>query len=503
MKRTLLLIALCACALTVQAKPGTASASKPTAAKTDKKAKPADKKEATKTKETAKSKDTPKTEEKPADKTEPAEGEQPAAGEEEQKPVANTADQIEGSDFNNVKDITIRLRKDLEEMDKQLKEISKPSSGLVSNCRSVRSRVERNLAEMDKLALEVVELQEKFRLAGSGDYRFSEVTTDDREAYSRDGTAAYKAMVADMKEKKGRRKVGGLDKFELMRDRYQGVPEYKDAYDWYIKTLGDLSKKWKKMLTAEQARRKNLPSKKKEAMEEADDKELEKLGEQFKKDGEDIASVWYTPSPRNEAQLRNCVNKVEDALRRNKGKELEEEVGKVPGMLTEFWNTMEEARKAMMSGDLENAESILRDDDNYRTLSRLKSSLLPEEYKKPLTKERDKLLKEIQNRSRTYRSTKTTLERKSGTLERMIDTAEAQLKNVMEAIAAERDTDVGEKTAEVEEPDDEEEEESAKDGKKDAKADKDAKDSAAADKDGEDKDDSDDKKDGEDSNDEE
>lgn len=380
-------------------------------------------------------------------------------GEEEATPAENTADKVEKASADNVQDATLRIREQLKLIDKKLAELNKPSRSLTTACNSTKNRVNGNLPAMDKLAKEVTELQEEFRRAGAGDYEFTEVPVEQRDSYAKDGTAAYQAMERDMKEKKSKRKVGGLDKFELMRDRYQGVPEYKQAYAKYLKTLKDLSKKWKKMLETEQGRRKSFAPAKKEAMDKADQEELDKLEEYFSKNNEEIATVWYNPSPRNMAMLRNCVNKVEDALRRNKdNRDMEKECGTVPNLITQYWQVMDEARRSMISGDLEGAEAMLRDDGNFKALVRLKPALLPAEYKDPITKEHAKMLQEIQKRERTYRTTKSSLERKSGTLERMISSAQAQIDNTLAAIEKEIDLDAGEKTAEVEEPAESEEE---------------------------------------------
>lgn len=433
MKRSLLLMALFACAaMAAQAK--TPAADKPAKA------------------------DTPAAEAPAADSADAAKPEA-KEGEEEAAPTENTADKVDNASTDNVQDATLRIREQLKLIDTKLAELSKPSRSLVSSCNNTKNRVNGNLPAMDKLAKEVVELQEEFRRAGAADYTFTEVTVEHREDYAKDGAAAYKAMEVDMKEKKSKRKVGGLDKFELMRDRYQGVPEYKQAYAKYLKTLKDLSKKWKKMLETEQARRKGFAPAKKDAMDKADQEELDKLEEYFSKNSEEIATVWYNPTPRNMAMLRNCVNKVEDALRRNKdNRDMEKECGTVPTLIAQYWQVMDEARQALLSGDLEGAERMLKDDGNYKVLVRLKPALLPSEYKDPITKEHSNMLQEIQKRERAYRTTKSSLERKSGTLERMISSAQAQIDNAIAAIEKEIDLDAGEKTAEVEEPADSEEE---------------------------------------------
>ena len=126
---------------------------------------------------------------------------------------------------------------------------------------------------MDKRALEVSKLQDDFNKAGAADYSFDKVSADQRDQYVRDGEAAYNAMVVDMKEKKRRRKVAGLDKFEILRDRYQGIPQYKQAYERYLKTLQKLKTSWTKSLEREEAARKRLVPDKRNAMEKLDERQ--------------------------------------------------------------------------------------------------------------------------------------------------------------------------------------------------------------------------------------
>ena len=126
----------------------------------------------------------------------------------------------EGEDM--AKDVTLRLREKLQQIDRELAGIENPSRTLLSICNNTKARVNSQLGAMDKLSLDVAEMQVKFNAAGVADYQFS-VSSEERERFLHDATAAYNAMVVDMKEKKSRRKVGGLDKFEILYERYQGL----------------------------------------------------------------------------------------------------------------------------------------------------------------------------------------------------------------------------------------------------------------------------------------
>lgn len=355
-------------------------------------------------------------------------------------------------------DATLRLRNKIGEIDKQLATLTNPSRPLQTACRSAKTRAERDLPNIDKMSLQIADLQDKFNAAGAGEYTFEIVSFDDRMKYVRDGEAAHKAMLVDMKEKKSKRKIGGLDKFEIMRDRYQGIPEYIQAHEWYIKTLKSLDKKWHKMLDAEQLKRKKLLPDKQRIMQEADETELNKLAEKFRESDEDIATVWYNPSARNVMMLRNCINKVEDVMRRNEKAPLDKQAGTVPTLLTQCWATMDEARNCMVSGRLEEAEKLLKDDAAFKVLVKIKQQLLPNEYREPLVEQHGDMSKEVTRRMRDYKSLKQQLERQTGLMERTIHSTEAQLNNALAQIEKERDQDTGEQTAEIDTTPDEDEE---------------------------------------------
>lgn len=353
------------------------------------------------------------------------------------------------------KDATLRLREKLTKVDEEFNTLTKPTSRLKSACTSGKNRVNRDLEKMDKLALEVANLQEQYN-NNTSEYIFSVITPDQRSAYVQNGQAAHKAMLVDMKQRKGSRKIGGLDKFELMRERYQGIPEYRQAYEWYVKTLNDLEKKWTKMYANEEKKRKNLQPAKKDAMRDADENEYNKLQAQLEKDGEDITRVWYNPSPRNLQMLRNCINKVKDAKRRSENMKISDQVGTVPSLIDQYWGAMDEARRLMVSGDFEGAEKMLDSDPAYKTLTSLNRYLLPEEFKRPLTEERRALEQEIRKRSRAHNQIKTQLERKISELERSTNAADSQLNALLEQIAREQEMDAGENTVDIKKPDEEE-----------------------------------------------
>lgn len=374
-----------------------------------------------------------------------------AEGEQKAEPIAD-GNIAQRAGEEKAKDATLRLREKLTNMETLMGKISKPSRALQSQVSQVKRRVTSQLEDMDKKALEVARLQEEFNKAGAADFTFDKVSVEQRDQFMRDGEAAYKAMRIDMKEKKGRRKVAGLDKFEIMRERYQGIPEYKQAYEWYVKTLYALQKKWTAMLNKEENARKRLPADKKSLRQRQDNAEYENIAAKLKEDGDDIATVWFTPPARNLKMLSFSVNKVKDAIRRNEDRPLDDEVGTVPSLITQFWDNMDKVRMSMVTGDLEAAEKQLRENGAYPIIMRLKNYLLPNEYRTPIVEQYKATQKEIQTRMRGYNNLKRSLERATASLDRVTASAEAQIDSATAAVQKELDSDVGDNTMEVEQP---------------------------------------------------
>lgn len=402
--------------------------------------------------EEAEKKEDPPAPEAPAPADQKTAEEAPAAaaeGEAQPEPIVD-GNVAQRADEAKAKDVTLRLRDKLANMENLMGKISKPSRALQSQVAQVKRRVSSQMEDLDKRALEVARLQDEFNKAGAADFTFDKVSADQRDQYVRDGEAAYKAMKIDMKEKKGRRKVAGLDKFEIMRERYQGIPEYKQAYEWYVKTLYSLQKKWTNMYNREETARKRLNGEKRALRSRQDNEEYESIGARFKEDGEDIATVWFVPPSRNLKMLSIGVNKVKDAIRRNQDRPLDDEVGTVPALLTQFWENMDKVRMAMVTGDLEGAEHMLRSDAVYPVIMRLKTYLLPNDYRMPIVEQYKATQKEIQTRLRNYNNLKRSLERATAALDRVTNSAEAQIDSATSAVQRELDADTGDNTMEVE-----------------------------------------------------
>lgn len=384
----------------------------------------------------------------PADGTQvpTAEGEQPAEPTPAPQPPVN-----EDEEAAKVKNISLRLREQLTQVDTELASLSAPSRSLKSLCENRKRTLTAKLAEIDRVAIQVAELQTQYNNVTSGAYEFTVINSNDRDKYSRDAQAAYQAMLIDVKEYKNARKVGGLDKFDILRDRYQGIPEYKEAYQWYMGTLKDLSKRWNNLLKREETKRAKLNAAKKSDMQKRDQQAYDKLEEQFKKNNEQIAQVWYNPDNRNLVMLKAATIKVKDALRRNENGLKDPAIGTVPTLIGKYWEANDRARQFMISGDYEGAEKILEDDAAYQTILRLNRNLLPDDYKNPMRAQRQALTQEIKKRARERVKLERDLQRTISRLESATSAAEAQINAMLEQIAREKEVDTQASSIEIEE----------------------------------------------------
>ena len=181
------------------------------------------------------------------------------------------------------------LKARVEELDKKAATIQEPSRSFSSRFSSTRSTIDKNIEKLEKDCDEVDTLQAELNALVATPFSLDQVQEYDRTKYAVDGKAAYDAMVMDMNQKKSSRKIGGLDKFEILRESYQGIPEYKEAHAWYIKTLKSLERKWEKAIEKEEAKREKLNADKRKALEEKDRADYQKLEDQLEKDEEHTA----------------------------------------------------------------------------------------------------------------------------------------------------------------------------------------------------------------------
>lgn len=316
--------------------------------------------------------------------------------------------------------------------------VEKPSATLKSRCKSVQGRLESEFARIEKLRDDVKDLYSSRTALSKSNYELTKIKPEDRDRYARDAKAAYNAMQADMKQKKGSRKVGGLDKFEILRERYQGMPEYGKAYEQYLQTLRALQDKWTKMQAKEVKLREKMNAAKKKAAEESDEAELERVKKELAKEGEQIATVWFTPGTRNLKMLSTAVNKVKDAIRRAERDKPGKDRPDVPKMIAEYWVLIDAAHAKLCAGEYEEAERMLRDAELPKQIVRLTRFELPEEYKRPMTEQLTDMQAELRRCTQNLQRVQNRLEARERDFERAVNTLDTRLTDTLDQIAEEK-----------------------------------------------------------------
>lgn len=324
------------------------------------------------------------------------------------------------------------LKKKVAEVEKKKEGIENPSRNFSSRYTGTYNNVEKSLQKIEAACEEIDAMQAEYDALSNTPFNFEIVADQDRHKYAVEGKAAYDAMLMDMNQKENARKIGGLDKFEALRESFQGIPEYPEAYKWYIKTLKSLDSKWEKAIANIEKKRKKMSESKLDDLEKKEQAEFDKLESQLEDEGEYIAQVWYNPRRSNLVMLKNCKRKVEEALRRNKNHKPLEHTGKVTELISAFWVSMDKARDYMLAGKYDEAKDELEGNEDYKKIIRLHKNLLPEEYKKPLRDQREALNKELKDRMNKRRNLQRTLDSKRSALMRLTETTESQITRLNE-----------------------------------------------------------------------
>lgn len=322
------------------------------------------------------------------------------------------------------------LQNKLAEIQRKKNAIANISDSAASRYDSTYASVERSMNKLLEDCAEIDAKQAEFEAISMKPFTYEIVNELSRNMYEVDGTTAYQAMITDMNQKKSSRKIGGLDKFEILRESYQGIPQYPEAHSWYIKTITALQKKWAKDIAKEEKKREKLNKNKRDEQDARDQAEFDKLAEILEKNEEHIAHVWFKPKAKNLVMLRAAKVKADDVLRRNEREKKsgeDEHIGKVPQLINNAWASMDKARELMVNGQLEEAKTEMDDNEDFKTLVRLHKNLLPDQYKNPLREQRTALYNELRDRISASRSLSRSLENKRSALIRQNDNLVKQI----------------------------------------------------------------------------
>lgn len=360
-------------------------------------------------------------------------------GEKEAAPAAPVATEPAELDFT-AQNLTLKIRAQMEEIDKQFALIKEPTSMLSSMIESRKERIEQSIVRINETALELAALQEEFNQTNTGAYNFKCETDLDRYKYTQDGLAAYKSMMMDLKDRNFARKAMGINKFAAYQETFMGIEGYEDAFRFYALNVEGLHKKWMKAKESEEKKRERYADKKRELAEEADERDLDRLRKKAEAAGYNLDEDWYSPEPKNLAMLDEMTTRSTRAVREiehQRKDKVQKGTGSVSPLIVTFWAKMDEVRNLMVSGDLEGAKDLLSSDPSFDNVLRLDRRLFPEEYCAPLREDYRDLEDAIRDRGRDKKRLEYKLESKTSQLEREVDNAQSQISAILEEIEKE------------------------------------------------------------------
>ena len=353
-------------------------------------------------------------------------------------------------------DRSLMLREQVKDLDKLYAELKEPSRSLSSMLRSAKKRIARSTERLDESSLKANELQQRYNSYSQGDYEFKNVTLDQRMKYMDDAKKAYEAMINDISQNNIHRVTMGLNRFEIIDDRYRGVPEYKEAYHSYLKKVKIFHNRMTKFIENEERKRLRLRETQMKTLLRAEAKDNTKMAALLKEQGYDIRNCWYAPNYRNLSQLENMKRKsngIAENYDELISKDFDENIGTIDALLTEFWQKMDAARELMIAGNFEEADKVHNDNQAFRRILSLNRNLLPEEYRTPLRKEYRDMDTEINKRKRELRSLQSSLDRQLSVLERSASGVESQISAIKEEIQREIEMQIEDNAAKLTEAD--------------------------------------------------
>ncbi len=344
-------------------------------------------------------------------------------------------------------DLTINIRTQLDQIDQKLEILEKPTPSLIGLIESRRQTLLEQLTKLDQSALELARMEEEFRKSLVADYQFTGITPEQRTQYLTDGMLIYDAMIKAFGESTITRQVDGLNYYKTLTDNFRGIPEYPKAQELYYKTLEKLIKHWSRLKEVEDRKRTRMAEKRLDQLKEREDKLLEELEEKLKISDVRTAMTerWIPPYKKSYSMLTSILSRAETALRNRDEKGADKDAlsgeGAVVPMLAKVWVELDQARQKMCAGQYEEALEILTENENYRNLLRLNRYVLPEKYRAPVVDQYGALRSEIMKRQRAHRSREIDLTRRINSLQRSVDSSEAQIKAIYREIDRAKDNE--------------------------------------------------------------
>ena len=359
---------------------------------------------------------------------ESAEGEEaPAAAEEEKEASAA--------------DIIAALKKRKEEIDRLFADLAKPNKSTTQMYNRHVEEVKERVKKMEEIKTQMDELEAKQRNSGGVEYIFSTVPEDERYKYETEGNELATKTLNALNGKSEAAQIEGLRLFEMLRETYQGLPQFKEANAIYQKLVSKFEKKWSTLLDNIKRERQKWPASRKDKVTEGEQAQYDYFVRKFEGEKRDVEEDWFLPRPNNALLVDKALARARRAKTVMQNRTLEDG-GKVPELLHLFWANMDEVRDLMVAGKLEEAYDKSGDDKSGRELLGMNRYMLPESVKEGIRKESDALRNEIRKRQGEARSLDRDITRVRTSFEREVRYLEARMDRMLDTLLAAKDDEV-------------------------------------------------------------
>lgn len=377
-----------------------------------------------------------------AEDSTPAAGEATAPAAAAEKPAdedaaATAAEEEEPAET----DVIASVNKKLQAIEKAFADLEKPNRTITQNYNRQVEDANERLKKMETLKGQIAELEAKLAASGTAEYTFSVVPDEDRYKYETEGNELAKRVIDSLNGKSEAVQIEGLRLFEVMRDTYQGLPQFKEAHSLYQKLVSKFEKKWSIQLDNIKRERQKWPSSRKDKVSEGEQLQFDNLVRKLESENLNIDEDWFAPKMSNSLMLDRALSRA----RRAKGSmqnKVAESGGKVPELLHRFWENMDAARDLMVAGKHDEAIDKVSNDDSYRDLTSMSRNILPEEVREGLRKQMEELRNEARRRQGEVRGLERDISRVVANLEREARYLETRMDHTLEALLVAKEDEV-------------------------------------------------------------
>lgn len=311
----------------------------------------------------------------------------------------------------------------MKEYDKQFEAMEAPPRSLVSLYKRVSGMLAERLQNVEQLIEKCQASQSKRAELLSSDYVFSIVPDDQRMKYIEDGKALIKRAVRGLHGRTEGQQVEGLNLMMKAHEAYQGVAGYVELEAMANEVISKLSRKWSRAKERLTKTREKLVPAAAEKSRELDQRAYEKQMQSI--EGANQSKQIIAPMQNNLLMLEKACASLSSCSDTLKGQQGNEQ-GQTEQLLVKCWEKLDLARSKMMGGELDEAESILRDGEEFAAVRSLRPEFLGQVERSKLSEQIQAMLTELRGRLRALSKLDSSINRDMNSIERSLHTLEQQ-----------------------------------------------------------------------------